>query len=46
LAGFLSSGLGASIPTLLGLSVEKNVKNSSKADIVRYYTSASVGHCN
>ena len=27
-------------------SVEKNVKNSTKADLVRYYTSASVGHCN
>ena len=24
----------------------KNVKNSTKADIVRYYTSASVGNCN
>ena len=34
------------MPTLLNQSVEKNVKNSTKADIVRYITSASVGHCN
>ena len=32
------------MPTLLNQSVEKNVKNSTKANIVRYYTSASVGN--
>ena len=49
--GFLSSEIGASISTFLGLSVclsvcRKNVENSTKADIVRFYTSASVGNWN
>ena len=33
-------------PRSVGQSVEKNVKNSTKADLVRYYTSARVGNCN